>query len=404
MFSSLIARVRSLVNGIRNDPDADMQAEFQHHMELRARDLVRSGLSPDDARRQARIEFGGTYNYEQAGREARGLRWFDAMRVSWLDIKLGARMIYRYPGLTLVAGVAMGVAIALGAGVMGVIALMRDPAIPLDEGERIVGIQVWSVASFNAERRIAFDLATWKAELETVRDLGAFRNAVRAVGANDGRAEPGRGAEMNASGFRIARVRPLLGRYLLDDDERPGAPLVVVLGHEIWSGRFGSDSTIVGKTVKIGGVPHIVVGVMPEGFAFPINYNMWLPLRLDPHIEPRQGPVIYAFGTPRARCDARTGTRGSGGNRGAHREAASKDTRAAASAPAAVCSVVVRARQPGNGARSARRSDRGHAATRDHLREHRHPRVRTDGDAPAGDRSSKRAWRESRPHRRAARG
>ena len=132
--------------------------------------------------------------------------------------------------------------------------------------------------------------------MKTVRDLGAFRSAVRAVGANDGRAEPGRGAEMNASGFRVARVSPLLGRYLLDDDERPGAPLVVVLGHEIWSGRFGSDSTLVGKTVKIGGVPHIVVGVMPAGFAFPINYNMWLPLRLDPHIEPRQGPVLYAFG------------------------------------------------------------------------------------------------------------
>lgn len=73
------------------------------------------------------------YNYKEAGREARGLRWFDAMRISWLDVKLGARMIHRYPGLTLVAGVAMGVAIALGAGVMGVIALMRDPQIPLDE-------------------------------------------------------------------------------------------------------------------------------------------------------------------------------------------------------------------------------------------------------------------------------
>jgi putative ABC transport system permease protein len=294
-MAGLIARVRSLVRGIRNDPDADMQAEFAHHMELRARDLITSGLSPEDARRQARVEFGGAYNYKEAGREARGLRWFDAMRVSWLDIKLGARMIHRYPGLTLVAGVAMGVAIALGAGVMSVIALMRDPDIPLDEGERIVGIQVWSPA-FNAERRIAFDLATWKKELKTVRDLGAFRNAVRAVGANDGRAEPGRGAEMNASGFRVARVNPILGRYLLDDDERPGAPLVVVLGHDIWSARFGSDSAIAGKTVRIGGVPHIVIGVMPEGFAFPINYNMWLPLRLDAHIEPRQGPVLYAFG------------------------------------------------------------------------------------------------------------
>src|SRR5688572_10880954 len=162
MPSRLIARVRSFVRGIRNDPDADMQAEFAHHMELRARDLVRSGLSADDAMRQARVEFGGTYNYKEAGREARGLRRFDAMRISWLDIKLGARMIRRYPGLTVVAGGAMGVAIAFGAGVMGVVALMRDPRIPLAEGERIVGIQLWS-PSYNAERRIAFDLTTWKA-------------------------------------------------------------------------------------------------------------------------------------------------------------------------------------------------------------------------------------------------
>ena len=106
MLAGLMARVRSLVSGIANDPDADIRAEFAHHLELRARDLVRSGLSPEDAARQARVEFGGTYNYAQAGRDARGLRWFDAMRISWLDIKLGARMIHRYPGLTLVAGVA----------------------------------------------------------------------------------------------------------------------------------------------------------------------------------------------------------------------------------------------------------------------------------------------------------
>ena len=297
MIPGLIARIRSIVAGARNDKlDAEMQAEFAHHMELRALDLVKSGMTPDDAARQARVEFGGTYNYKEKGREARGLRWFDAFRISWLDMKLGARMIYRYPGLTVIGGIAMGIAIALGAGVMGVIALMSDPKIPLDEGERIVGIQVWGTFSNNAERRIAYDLAMWKSELKTVHDIGAFRSAVRAIGANDGRAEPGRGAEMSASGFRVARVSPLLGRYLLDDDERIGAPLVVVLGHEIWSGRFASDSTLVGKAVKIGGVPHTVVGVMPPGFAWPINYNMWLPLRLEPNPQPRDGPVLYAFG------------------------------------------------------------------------------------------------------------
>jgi putative ABC transport system permease protein len=297
MISGLIARIRSLLRSTRNDNlDAEMQAEFAHHMELRARDLVKSGMSPEDAVRQARVEFGGTYNYKEEGREARGLRWFDAFRISWLDMKLGARMIYRYPGLTVIGGLAMGVAIALGAGVMSVIALMSDPKIPLDEGDRIVGVQVWGIESNNAERRIAYDLATWKSELKTVNDVGAFRNAVRAVGANDGRAEPGRGAEMSASGFRVARVSPLLGRYLLDDDERAGAPLVVVLGHDIWSTRFASDSAIVGKAVKIGGVPHAVVGVMPPGFAWPINHNLWLPLRLEANPEPRQGPVLYAFG------------------------------------------------------------------------------------------------------------
>ena len=296
MISGLLARIRSLLHGTRHDVDAEMHAEFAHHIELRTRDLIKEGTSPDEAARRARAEFGGTYNYKEQGREARGLRWFDAFRISWLDVKLGARMIRRYPGLTVIGGIAMGVAIALGAGVMGVIAIMNDPEIPLDEGDRIVGVQVWSTRSNNPERRIAYDLATWKSELRTVREIGAFRSAVRAVGANDGRAEPGRGAEMSASGFRVARVHPLLGRYLLDDDERIGAPLVVVLGHELWSARFAADSSIVGKSVKIGGVPHEVVGVMPQGFAWPVNFNMWLPLRLESNPQPREGPVLYAFG------------------------------------------------------------------------------------------------------------
>src|SRR5215212_5237845 len=153
MISTIVARARSLWTGAtrREALDEEIRAEFEHHIELRAADLVKSGVALDEAARRARAEFGGTYNYKEAGRDARGLRWFDAMRISWLDIKLGARMIRRYPGLTLIGGVAMGVAIALGAGVMGVVALRQDPDIPLEEGERIVGIQLWS-SSNNAER------------------------------------------------------------------------------------------------------------------------------------------------------------------------------------------------------------------------------------------------------------
>lgn len=294
----LLSRIRSFLAGMTagRSLDDDMQAEFEHHMELRAADLVKSGAAPDEAMRRARAEFGGVYNQKEAGRDARGLRWFDAFRISWLDMKLGARMVHRYPGLTVVGALAMGVAIALGAGVLGVIALLNNPKLPLDEGERIVGIQVWSLKSFNAFRQIGYDYLIWKNELRLVRDVGAFRTIVRAIGVNDGRAEPARAAEMSASGFRVARVNPLLGRYLVDDDERLGAPLVAVLGHDLWSGRFASDSSIVGKSVKIGGVDHMVVGVMPPGFAWPINHNLWVPLRLDPATKPREGPILFPFG------------------------------------------------------------------------------------------------------------
>jgi predicted permease len=295
----MLARGRSLWNGIARGRtiDAEMQEEFRLHIDLRAADLVKSGMPREAAERQARVEFGGTYNHKEAGRDARGLRWFDTARISWLDIKLGARMLARYPGLTLVGSLAMGVGIALGAGVLGLIALLKDPRLPLDEGERIVGIQVWSVNWNNPERRILHDLRIWRRELRTVTDVGAFRVVVRNLVSSDGRAEPVRGAAMSAAGFRIARVAPMLGRYLVEGDERRGAPPIAVLGHDLWRARFGADSAIVGQQILLGGIAHTVVGVMPEGFHFPVNFQLWVPLRLDAvQSGPREGPVLYAFG------------------------------------------------------------------------------------------------------------
>jgi putative ABC transport system permease protein len=295
-----IARARSLWRGIRRtqDVDAEMNEEFRLHMELRAADLVRAGVPPAEAERRARVEFGGAYNYKEAGRESRGLRGFDALRFSWLDMKLGARMLRKYPWLTLISSAAMGVAIAVGAGAFTTIALLTDPRLPLDEGDRIIGIQVWGGMSGGAvERRVAYDLPIWRAELRSVTDLGAFRTTVRNMITTDGRAEPMRAAEMSASGFRVARVSPLLGRYLVDDDERVGATPVVVIGEELWASHFGRDSAIVGKMVRFGATQHTIVGVMPDGFGFPTAYTMWVPMRVGhATYKPREGPTLYVFG------------------------------------------------------------------------------------------------------------
>ena len=111
-------------------------------------------------------------------------------------------------------------------------------------------------------------------------DLGAYRTVTRNLEITEGLAEPAFTAEMTASAFRVLRVLPLLGRTLSEADERPGAPLVVVIGYDLWQSRFGGDSSVIGRMVRITGAPATVVGVMPKRFAFPRTQELWAPLRI----------------------------------------------------------------------------------------------------------------------------
>jgi putative ABC transport system permease protein len=299
MIASMIARARSWWRGIvrRPDTEADLRAEFENHIALRAADLAHSGIAPEEAARRARAEFGGQFAHVEATRDARGLRWFDFLRFSALDFKLGARMLARYPGLTIVASLAMGVAIAVGAATLTVIGIFKDPHLPLPDGDRIVGIQIHDISTSVPERRIAFDMAVWKTELRSVRELGGFRGNFRNVTWPDGTSEPSRVTAMSASLFRIANTPPLLGRFFVDGDEKAGAPPVAVIGHSLWKRKFVSDPLVVGKTIRLGTTQHTVIGVMPEGFAYPVNFSLWVPLNVavDGN-KPREGPAFIAMG------------------------------------------------------------------------------------------------------------
>lgn len=203
--------------------------------------------------------------------------------VSWLDLKLGLRLLVKHPGLSLVSVVGMAVAVAIGAASFTTIRAMTASPLPLEEGERIVTVQNVGARGFEQARRTHLHhLETWREEADALADVGAYRVVRRNVVMDDGVVAPARVVEMTASGFRIARVPPLMGRWLLPDDERPGASAVVVIGHGVWRERFGERPDVIGRTLRIGGTTHAVVGVMPPGFAFPINNRVWTPLRLDP--------------------------------------------------------------------------------------------------------------------------
>ena len=152
---SLPARLRSLLRGVRRSDalDDDMEAEFRLHMELRAEDLVRSGLTPAEAARRARLEFGSTESFKDRGREARGLPLFDSLRFSMLDLKLGGRMLVKHPGLTVVGTIAVAFAIAVGTVAFEIGTQVVFPTIPLPNGDAIVVLRNWHVQANGPVRR-----------------------------------------------------------------------------------------------------------------------------------------------------------------------------------------------------------------------------------------------------------
>ena len=218
------------------------------------------------------------------------------LRPSWLDFKLGFRMLARYPGLTIVGGFAMAFAIWIGAATFELVTQVTHPSLGLPEGDRIVGLRVWDAQRNRANPVSAHDYLAWRGELKSVEDLGAYRGTQRNLILGEGRAEPIPVIEISASAFRVTRVPPLLGRALVAADEQPGAPPVAVIGYDLWQSRFEGDPAVVGRTVRLGRSQPTIVGVMPDGYEFPSSYDFWVPLTLDAATYGRrEGPSLRAF-------------------------------------------------------------------------------------------------------------
>jgi putative ABC transport system permease protein len=292
-FSGVRTRVRLLF--ARRSADARMDEEFDFHVAMEAERLERErGWAPAEARRRALLAFGGVERHRETMRTERGLGW---LRGFSLDVKLGVRMLVKYPGLTLVGGLAMAFAICVGAGTFEFARQAFAPTLPLLEGDRIVAIQMRDLATGRSESRVLHDFELWREAVRSIDDVSAFRTLERNLVTEDGSGEPVDVAEMSAAGFRIAGVAPLLGRTLMAEDERPGAPLALVISHAVWQRRFAGDPTVIGRSVRVGVEPARIVGVMPESFGFPIAHEAWLPLRLSAVAHARrEGPGIQVFG------------------------------------------------------------------------------------------------------------
>jgi predicted permease len=217
--------------------------------------------------------------------------------LSSTDVKLGFRMLRKYPGLTIAGGLALAIAIGVGAGWYDFSQDLLRPRIPLPDGDRLVEIEVRHSLSSRPEQRVLSDFIGWRRDARSVEQLSAYRTIERTVTREGVRIESALVAETTASAFRVARVPPLLGRTLLDADEQRDAPSVVLLGYQTWQRLFGGRVDAIGKTIDVGTTSAMVVGVMPQSFAFPINHQLWVPLQLRPSgYVPLEGVQVRVFG------------------------------------------------------------------------------------------------------------
>lgn len=226
---------------------------------------------------------------------ARARPWRPTLPFAFLDVKLGLRMLVKAPVLTGVAVFALAVGIPVGMAPWQFAGALEAP-FPVDHGERVRLLRYWDALNSHPDEATAWDYLRWRESLASFESIGALRMSGFNVESDDGLGDPVGGAEVTASIFDVVRVPPFLGRTLDPDDERPGAEPVAVIGYDLWRSRFLGDPQIVGRTVSVGGVSHIVVGVMPEGFLFPVRQQLWVPLRAEVSAGPREGQPLMVLG------------------------------------------------------------------------------------------------------------
>jgi putative ABC transport system permease protein len=194
------------------------------------------------------------------------------------DVHYAARRLLRAPAFTLVAVITLALGVGANSAIFSVVNAILLKPLPYPEADRLVGIYHLTEGNRAVMSGPNFT--------DVVRSSRLLENAAavdRSRVILTGEGEPIRldAAEVSASLFNVLRVRPALGRTFNADENTPGKTNVVILSHALWQQRFGSDPGVIGRSIQLDGVSRQIVGVMPLGFSFPPERQLWIPIEYD---------------------------------------------------------------------------------------------------------------------------
>jgi predicted permease len=278
-----------LLGVFRANRDGQFAEEIEAHLEMHVRDLIGSGLNPDEARRQAIMKLGGVESTRQAYRDAEQLPWVENLL---RDFRFTLRTLAKNPGFTVVALAALMLGTGASTAVFSVVESVLLRPLPYTDPDRLVwihdGLTQGDKSGWSACME---DFLLWQTRARSFSQLAAFTGDHFAL-TGDGLAEELAGADVTARFFDTLGVRPLMGQTFAADADQPGRERTALISERLWRSRYAARTDILGRSIVLDGQPVTVIGVMPSTFRFVFpDADVWRILPLTPPT--RRGPFIF---------------------------------------------------------------------------------------------------------------
>ena len=256
---------RRLLHGKRIDKQ--MRAELQFHLERQVADNLRAGMTEQEARRSAALQFGGEEQIREACRDARGTRWAETILQ---DLRFAVRTLRKSPGFALAAVCTLALGIGANSAIFSLVDTVLLKLLPVKTPEQLYLIghktqhvtMTWNYPDYRAmrDRNTVFSgLAGYSMGLQSI--------GVQSGDAAEKAAELSYGIFVSGNYFEVLGVSPLLGRFFqAADDRAPGAAPYVILSYAYWHSHLSEDRGVIGRKLRLNGYPLTVIGVAPRGF------------------------------------------------------------------------------------------------------------------------------------------
>jgi predicted permease len=284
---SVLSRLRSWWKAVVHRPqmETELERELRFHVESYAADLMRAGMSREDALRRARLELGTIAVQKENCRSSLGLRPWDDLRA---DLRYAIRQLWCAPAFTVTVLLVLALGIGANAAMFSVVDATLLRWLPYHRPGQLVSL---NVADAKGESGWLFfaDVEEWQRHNQTLAGLAYYGgNRKFAETPRDGRDLPV--IEVSANLFEVLGVSPVLGRGFRPEEQTSGREKIAILSEPVWRSLFAADPAIVGKQIKLDDEPYTIVGVMPRTFLFPADDThpqIWIPVALTQDLQRR---------------------------------------------------------------------------------------------------------------------